>query len=684
MSKVTQFLNCDKLVLGSNSNNPIITIEPIKGKSINLLGSNVGQSDGTFDNLTSNVSASFNSQTVSSTQVNPSQSRIDILSGGTGYGKSVSVYEGARNVIGILDGMPSGNGHTGNTSVYTVGSGTAPVLDSYLQPSFSTCGARPYTTIASHENRQWTFANDNLSGQYSTVLFEYNVSSWNNSSSSVLLGVGGGNPGALSAASFDMAAATDNTFQPCYVNVFNKQGANYDDAYTYIWVNNNVITGLTCNNISGTQIMCASEGITNTYGMIKSVVNGAEISTIMGTSTEPVGTNISSSGSVNGGGEAYLASVHIYDGTQSMIMIYKMSNAGTLIRYQSLLITGLFTRINMSQDSLRIAVSNNNQILFASRTSVSGYYFNESNVGFFITPTIQSLDFGNNWIVVGHSNATAKVIGLVFTTQMSTTNNTTYERVNYDGIELVSDKIIKIQGPVQFQNSSITASDGKLNISSDLAVLGKITNYDTTDSTSVNTGSVIVSGGIGIAKTLNVGSSTNSTSSTTGSIISAGGLGIAKNAYIGGQIFSVPNYYSVPGTVGPTLSSGTATTLTGTNMWNTGQAVTSGTIITADPSFSSNGRIVVSYTGMYLVACSLSFASNIAGYRYLDLFNQSGLIQRFSFHPIQSAGQLTTCTFCFPVPLSTGNYVYVQAYHNAGGSVAVVNSLGSNFKVVMM
>jgi hypothetical protein len=85
-------------------------------------------------------------------------------------------------------------------------------------------------------------------------------------------------------------------------------------------------------------------------------------------------------------------------------------------------------------------------------------------------------------------------------------------------------------------NMQLTTSQLKVGT----AIQGKFDN--TTESTSVSTGSVVLDGGIGIAKQLNVGGTTNkftastaSTSSTTGALVVTGGVGIGGNLNVAGN-----------------------------------------------------------------------------------------------------------------------------------------------------
>jgi len=107
--------------------------------------------------------------------------------------------------------------------------------------------------------------------------------------------------------------------------------------------------------------------------------------------------------------------------------------------------------------------------------------------------------------------------------------------------------IIPELSPGSNENILYFYTDGTLNMqltTSQLrvgtAIQGKFDN--TTESTSVSTGSVVLDGGIGIAKQLNVGGTTNkftastaSTSSTTGALVVTGGVGIGGNLNVAGN-----------------------------------------------------------------------------------------------------------------------------------------------------
>ena len=85
---------------------------------------------------------------------------------------------------------------------------------------------------------------------------------------------------------------------------------------------------------------------------------------------------------------------------------------------------------------------------------------------------------------------------------------------------------------------------------------------DTTESTSVSTGSTVLAGGIGVAKAafvggaVNVMDATTSTSVSTGSLITAGGIGVAKAAFIGGAVNVMDTTESVSAVTGSLITAG--------------------------------------------------------------------------------------------------------------------------------
>ena len=89
---------------------------------------------------------------------------------------------------------------------------------------------------------------------------------------------------------------------------------------------------------------------------------------------------------------------------------------------------------------------------------------------------------------------------------------------------------------------------GTLSVGKNIFTSGCYIIYNTTNSSSINTGSFITNGGIGIAKNTNIGGNINvggnsiiqgtyeSNNIQTGSLVLGGGIGIAKNINIGGNI----------------------------------------------------------------------------------------------------------------------------------------------------
>ncbi len=100
-----------------------------------------------------------------------------------------------------------------------------------------------------------------------------------------------------------------------------------------------------------------------------------------------------------------------------------------------------------------------------------------------------------------------------------------------------------------------------LNVGGTASVAGVTNLNDTTQSTSIITGSLVTAGGIGLAKNLTVGGTakvldtTQATSQTTGSLTTAGGAGIAKDLFVGGNIYQAMYLLLPPGVVLPYATS---------------------------------------------------------------------------------------------------------------------------------
>ena len=124
---------------------------------------------------------------------------------------------------------------------------------------------------------------------------------------------------------------------------------------------------------------------------------------------------------------------------------------------------------------------------------------------------------------------------------------------------------------------------------------GPITTTDTTNATSINTGSFITDGGAGIEKALWVGglaniagvatlaNATDSSSSTTGGTIITGGLGVAKKLFVG-----------TTAAVGGVLTASDATASTSTA---TGSVVSSGGLGVAKDSYFGANVVQASANG---------------------------------------------------------------------------------------
>jgi hypothetical protein len=116
-----------------------------------------------------------------------------------------------------------------------------------------------------------------------------------------------------------------------------------------------------------------------------------------------------------------------------------------------------------------------------------------------------------------------------------------------NGADSLGPLTIGAANTVLTSNGSAPAWSTSLNLAGTLDVTGVITQTDTTQSTSVDTGAIITDGGAGIAQNLYVGGlvdvtgvitqtdTTQSTSVDTGAIITDGGAGIAQNLYVGGN-----------------------------------------------------------------------------------------------------------------------------------------------------
>ncbi len=127
------------------------------------------------------------------------------------------------------------------------------------------------------------------------------------------------------------------------------------------------------------------------------------------------------------------------------------------------------------------------------------------------------------------------------------------------------DNLVTNSGTSATNNISIFADTTGKVIStgtSAIGTIGAITLANTTDSSSVTTGTVICPGGIGCSKAITAGGiikttdSTDSTTTTTGSIQTAGGLGLAKAITAGGIIKTTDSTDSTTTTTGSIQTAG--------------------------------------------------------------------------------------------------------------------------------
>ncbi|TXH08957.1 MAG: hypothetical protein E6R04_09690 [Spirochaetes bacterium] len=129
----------------------------------------------------------------------------------------------------------------------------------------------------------------------------------------------------------------------------------------------------------------------------------------------------------------------------------------------------------------------------------------------------------------------------------------------------------------------------------DTSTTGAITQSNTTQSTTKDTGAIVTEGGVGIEKNLNVGGTiknadtTSSTTKDTGAIVTEGGLGVEENINAGGNI-------TATGTMAGSNLSGTNTgDLALTNVGSTPAAAgasLSGQNLTLQPADATNPGVV--------------------------------------------------------------------------------------------
>lgn len=152
------------------------------------------------------------------------------------------------------------------------------------------------------------------------------------------------------------------------------------------------------------------------------------------------------------------------------------------------------------------------------------------------------------------------------------------------------------------QSTSVTTgtivSYGGVGILKNLNVGGDVGFKTTTQSTSKDTGALVVEGGVGIEKNLNVGGNTvltgtltvsdttQSSSKDTGSVIIEGGVGIEKNTYIGGDTVITGNL-TANGNTSFGDSGSDSTTITGTLSVSGATTLSSTVGVSGAASFSS-------------------------------------------------------------------------------------------------